>query len=294
MVYWRSNGKEKKLKVIDVSKYQNKIDWEKVKADKVDGVIIRAGFGAGNIDPMFYDHIEGALSVGLLVGVYWFSYAYNAKMAKQEAIYCHASIERFKNKLSLPVFFDWEYDSFEFAKKLGVIPNKDLITEMNLAFCSMMESIGYTAGYYLNYDYSKQYVDESRLKKYKRWFARYTANQQTDCYMWQFTSKGKVDGIKGNVDCNVLYENITSTLPKEDPQEPQATDEPGEDYNMTTIRNGDKGKAVKIWQVIVNTKADGVFGKKTEEATKTFQKEKGLKADGIVGKETWKAGLESV
>lgn len=283
------------MKVIDVSKYQNKIDWEKVKADKVDGVIIRAGFGAGNVDPLFYDHIEGALSVGLLVGVYWFSYALDVKMAKQEAIYCHATIERFKNKITLPVFFDWEYDSFEFAKKMGVHPNRKLITDMNAEFCRMIESIGYVAGYYLNYDYSISCVEESRLTKYKRWFARYTSVQQTNCYMWQFTSKGRIDGVKGNVDVNVLWENV-DTLPenpKEDPKQHTA-DDSGEEYNMQTIKSGDRGKAVKIWQIIVGVKADGIFGTGTEKATKAFQKTNGLVEDGIVGKKTWKAGLESV
>ena len=281
------------MKVIDVSKYQTNIDWQKVKADKVEGVIVRAGFGAGNVDPLFYEHIEGALNVGLAVGVYWFSYAYTVKMAKQEAIYCHAAIERFRNRLSLPVFFDWEYDSFAFANKLGINPSRELITEMIKEFCGMIKSIGYDSGYYLNYDYSKQYVDESQLRGYKRWFARYTANQQTDCYIWQYTSKGKIDGIKGNVDCNVLYGNVAQQEePKQDPKESQ--DEQGEEYNMQTIKSGDKGKAVKIWQIIVGVKADGIFGAGTEKATKSFQKEKGLTVDGIVGKQSWKAGLESV
>ena len=284
------------MKVIDISKYQNKINWSKVKADGVQGVIIRAGFGAGNIDNMFFDHIKNAIDHKLNIGIYWFSYAYNVKMAKQEAIYCHAAIERFKDKINLPVFFDWEYDSFDFAKRFGIMPTKHLITDMNVEFCRMIEAIGYKAGYYLNMDYAINYVDESRLKNYKRWYARYTVEQQTDCYMWQFTSKAKIDGITGNVDCNVLYPQ-----PEEKIEEPQKEDddktdqkEEAELYDMKTIKRGSRGKAVKIWQLIIGVKVDGVFGKDTEEKTISFQKKNGLTQDGVVGKLTWKAGLESV
>ena len=67
-----------------------------------------------------------------------------------------------------------------------------------------------------------------------------------------------------------------------------------ENYDMKTIKKGSKGKAVKIWQVIVGVTVDGEFGDKTVAATKKFQKKKGLTADGIVGSKSWKAGLESV
>lgn len=67
-----------------------------------------------------------------------------------------------------------------------------------------------------------------------------------------------------------------------------------EDYNMNTIKKGSKGKAVKVWQIIIGTTADGNFGSGTESMTKTWQKNHGLTADGIVGKNSWKAGLESL
>lgn len=67
-----------------------------------------------------------------------------------------------------------------------------------------------------------------------------------------------------------------------------------EDYNMNTIKKGSKGNAVKVWQIIIGTTADGNFGSGTESITKTWQKNHGLTADGIVGKNSWKAGLESL
>ena len=67
-----------------------------------------------------------------------------------------------------------------------------------------------------------------------------------------------------------------------------------EDYNMNTIKKGSKGKSVKVWQIIIGTTADGIFGSGTENMTKTWQKNHGLMADGIVGKNSWKVGLESL
>ena len=63
---------------------------------------------------------------------------------------------------------------------------------------------------------------------------------------------------------------------------------------MNTIKKGSKGNAVKVWQIIIGTTADGNFGSGTESMTKTWQKNHGLKADGIVGKNSWKTGLESL
>lgn len=73
-----------------------------------------------------------------------------------------------------------------------------------------------------------------------------------------------------------------------------ATSKNTEDYNMDTIRKGSKGKAVKVWQIIIGASADGNFGSGTESATKTWQSNHGLTADGIVGAKSWKAGLESL
>lgn len=67
-----------------------------------------------------------------------------------------------------------------------------------------------------------------------------------------------------------------------------------EDYSMNTIKKGSKGNAVKVWQIIIGTTPDGIFGSGTESMTKTWQKNHGLTADGIVGKNSWKTGLESL
>ena len=292
-----SGKNEEGMKLLDVSNYQGDVDWKKAKADGIKGVIIRAGWGKGNQDPKFVQNIVGAMAEGLNVGIYWFSYAYTVQMAKQEAIYCHAAIAQYKKGINLPVFFDWEYDSMRWAEKNGVKPGKALITAMIDEFCRTIQVAGWKPGYYLNQDYAKNYVDESQLRGYRRWFAKYTATEQRNCYLWQYTSKGTIEGIKGNVDVNLLWDLIdvheVAPVQLEQEQEPSAA-AGMEEYDMRTIKKGSKGKAVKIWQIIVGETPDGIFGTKTHEATLDFQRRKGLEQDGIVGKNTWKAGLESV
>lgn len=197
------------MAVIDVSVHQGKIDFKKVKAAGIDGVVIRAGYGKGNIDKRFIDNIESAIEAGFkYIGVYWFSYAYTTDMARREGQYLNDVAGAYKDKLNLGVFFDWEYDSMTYAKKLGMKCNRALITDMCVAFCKKITELGYKAGYYLNQDYEKNYIDTSKLTSYRKWYARYISQRQANCYIWQYTSSGKVSGISGNVDMNELIDVV--------------------------------------------------------------------------------------
>lgn len=202
------------MKIIDVSEHQGVIDWSKVKEDGVEGAIIRAGYGKGNLDEQLYNNLDGAVANGLNIGIYWFSYAYTEDMAIKEAEYCHKAIVKYKKHINLPVFFDWEYDSMDYANRQGVEPSKQLITDMNRVFCVNIQSKGYVAGYYVNYDYSKNHVDCSQLEEWKKWYAQYTKKQQKNNYIWQYTSSGQVAGIDGNVDLNTLWTNISTETEK--------------------------------------------------------------------------------
>ena len=196
------------MRCIDVSEFQENIQWDKVKADGIEGVIIRAGYGKGNVDEGFVDNIQGAIKAGLHIGIYWFSYAYNDDMAKREAEYCCDLINEFRQNIDMPVFFDWEYDSMSYAEKQGAYIGKEKVSTMTRAFCEEVEKQGYTAGYYLNLDYATNYYNEEILSQYKRWFAYYDNEPIQECYMWQYTSKGLVSGVHGNVDCDVLFGSI--------------------------------------------------------------------------------------
>ena len=262
------------MKIIDVSEHQGKINWNKVKASGINAVIIRAGYGKGNVDERFIENIEAAINADIIsIGVYWFSYAYTVDMAKREAQYCNDLIKPYKDKLNLGVYFDWEYDSMNYAKKRGVYPNK-------------IKELGYKAGYYLNLDYQQNFIDVSRLKEFYKWFARYVSTEQRDCYIWQYSANGSVDGISGPVDMNEL---IGKSI-----EHNNVNNSNKEEYNMPLIKRGSSGKAVKIWQIIVGTTVDGIFGTNTEESTKRFQERNNLVVDGIVGPITWKAGLNSI
>lgn len=195
---------------IDVSKHQKEIDWKQVAGAGVEGVIIRAGYGLKTRDKCFIQNIEGAINAGIKnIGVYWFSYAYTLGMTQTEALMCDSVIKPYKERLNLGVFYDWEYDSMKRANEAGVFPDRQLITEMNKEFCRLMRDMGYIAGFYLNYDYQRRFIDVNQLTGYRKWFARYTKEEQRDCFMWQYTSKGSVAGIQGAVDLNRLYGELT-------------------------------------------------------------------------------------
>lgn len=192
-------------KIIDVSYHNGNIDFAKVKASGIDGVIIRAGYGINSIDKQLTNNIKGAIANGLHIGIYWFSYAYTVTQAEKEANYCITAIAPYRDKIDMPIYFDWEYDSMRYAKDHGANPGKALITDMCLQFCKVIENIGYKAGVYFNEEYKNNYINLSKLKKYSTWYARYTSAEQKGYDMWQYSSTGKVNGISGNVDMNYLY-----------------------------------------------------------------------------------------
>lgn len=201
------------MKYIDISTFQGEPDFEKVK-DEVDGVIIRAGYGQNNIDAQFKRNISECNRLGIPCGVYWFSYAYTEEMARKEAEYCLAAIRPYK--VELPVCFDFEYDSVDKAAKKGVGIGKTLATALVHAFCGTIEKAGYYAMNYTNGDYLNRYFDETTLR-YDLWYAAWPKNPDRDepprkCGIWQFTSKGRINGIKGNVDTNYVYKDYPAII----------------------------------------------------------------------------------
>lgn len=194
------------MKGIDVSEHQGNINWNAVKNTGIKFAILRAGFGKGNLDDEFLNNIKNANAVGIPVGIYWFSYAYNVNMAKVEAQKCIEFIKPYK--ISLPIFFDFEYDSVNYANKNGVSISKALFNEMCVAFCEEIEKVGYRAGVYYNLDYFNTYVDSSRLNKYVQWYAQYASSPARNADIWQYSEKGQVPGISGSsVDMNILNNN---------------------------------------------------------------------------------------
>lgn len=191
------------IKGIDVSTFQGTIDWSKVK-NNVGFAIIRAGYGKNNIDDKAEQNVKGCEANGIPFGLYWFSYAYTPEMARNEAKYL---LQFVKGHIPLlPLYFDFEYDSIEYAKKNGVIITNKLLREMATAFCEELENAGYYAGIYANADYIKGMYGEEIFKKYDLWYAYWDASKPNrEVNLWQSSSTGKVPGISGNVDTDVSY-----------------------------------------------------------------------------------------
>jgi len=193
---------------IDVSYYQGKIDWEKVKASGIEFAMIRVGYrGYGEEgklveDKLAFDNLKGALAADLQVGVYFFSQATNVEEALEEADFVLERIKKYD--ITLPVVFDWEYISEE-ARTANVDPRT--LTDCYLAFCGKIEEAGYTPMAYFNSYQSRKMMYLTELEQYPFWLALYS-DRMTYPYrieMWQYTDSGKVPGIEGNVDINLMF-----------------------------------------------------------------------------------------
>ena len=203
----KDNKKTEKqqLKGIDVSKWNGRIDWKKVKKAGIDFCIIRTGYSK-TVDHKFKYNIEEAIENGLQIGVYHFSYATTNAKAKEEAEFCLELIKPYKKYITLGVWFDYEYDSVSYSRRYGVYPTKKSVTSLAKTFCSTVEKNGYSTGIYTNLDFSSNYFTKEVLDKYPTWVAVWgKMNYHGKYVMWQYTDSGRVDGIHGKVDMNIFY-----------------------------------------------------------------------------------------
>lgn len=193
------------LKGIDVSQWQGNIDWQKVKGAGVQFAMLRAGYGRNNLDTKFHRNAQGAIAAGIPIGLYWFSYALNVEMARREAQYAVEVAKKYK--ITWPIAYDLEYDTVSYAVKNGVAITKSLATQMAIAFCEEIKRLGYIPMVYTNLDYLNRYFDRSKLP-YDLWYAQYASTASVaDKEIWQYSSKGSVPGIAGNVDMNHGYKD---------------------------------------------------------------------------------------
>lgn len=198
------------IKIIDVSKHNGNIDFDKVAKDnqQITGVIIRAGFGklASQKDIMFENNYAQAKAAGLNVGAYWYSYAMSVAEAKQEA---DTFIQVLKGKqFDLPVYYDMEEEG---QVKLG----KSICTQIAKTFCDTLEAAGYYVGVYSFDSFFNTNLDPTIPKRYTTWIARVDGKKPQSCSdykIWQYSWKGKVNGINGDVDMNECYAAFPTTI----------------------------------------------------------------------------------
>ena len=192
-----------KITCVDISEFQQGINFNKMKNDGIKAVIIRAGYGreSSQKDSMFESHYKNAKSAGMKIGVYWYSYADSVSDAEKEAKAC---LECIKGKsLDMPIYYDLEDSS---QVKLG----KSKLTEIAERFCETIKENGYRAGVYANLNWFNNYLDYDKLKsKYGIWLAQYNDKAELACDIWQNSSTGRVSGYSGNIDTNVIIYPLT-------------------------------------------------------------------------------------
>jgi GH25 family lysozyme M1 (1,4-beta-N-acetylmuramidase) len=197
---------------VDISEFQQGINFNKMKNDGIKAVIIRAGYGreSSQKDCMFESHYRNAKAAGLKIGVYWYSYADSAGDAEKEAKAC---LECINNKsLDMPIYYDLEDNS---QTKLG----KAKLTEIAERFCETIKKSGYRAGVYANLNWFNNYLDYDKLKKkYSIWLAQYNSVNELSCDIWQNSSTGRVSGYGKNIDTNIIFnENVFENVKVEKP-----------------------------------------------------------------------------
>lgn len=203
---------------IDVSEHNGIIDWEEVKASKqiffakeasLDFVMIRAGYGQTAVDKQFRYNASMCNTLGIPIGVYWFSYAKTVDEAIREARACLETIKDYK--ITYPVAFDFEDDSVRVAKNKGIVITKSLATKMASSFLETIKAKGYVAVNYSNPSYLNQYFDDSLRISYPLWLAQWPKNAVANIIpsqnpvIWQYSAIGKIKGIGTDVDLNVSY-----------------------------------------------------------------------------------------
>lgn len=200
----------------DISKHNGNVDIKRLRDAGYKRIGIRAGYGKNNVDEKFVQNALACVNLGVATMLYWFSYALDAAMAAKEAQYCIAQAKKYWT--SCPIAFDLEYDSIRYARTKGVNIGKQLATDMAIAFLKEVKAAGYTPVLYTNRDYLKNYFNMARITKEVGtvyvWFALYSntlpASEEAVADIWQYTSKGKVPGISGNVDLNNFYTALTT------------------------------------------------------------------------------------
>ena len=206
---YRDNAGISAIRGIDVSKFQGNIDWQAVKNSGMEFVIIRIGlrgYGSGElvIDERFYENLRNAQAAGLKTGVYFFSAAITTEEAVEEAEFVLKALEGYE--LSMPIVFDTEPITYDDARTDDLTPME--LTDITVAFCERIRQSGYTPMIYANAKRLTTVLKLEKLTDYEFWYADY---QDKPIYpyqyrMWQYTEKGSVPGIEGNVDINLYFQ----------------------------------------------------------------------------------------
>lgn len=198
------------LKGIDVSYHNGVIDWKKVRKAGISFAMIRIGYGTtkgGIVDSQLDYNYKNAKKNGVKVGLYFYSYADNVKEAKNEAKFTYKMLQKYGD-LDYPVAFDFE-NTYRNKKKY-----KKSNTKIITTYCDYLEKKGYDTSVYSFMDFLRKSVNYKKVSKYGIWLARWTFNTKnfydgniSNVQMWQYSDRGKINGISSTVDLNMNIVN---------------------------------------------------------------------------------------
>ena len=192
-------------KGIDISHHQGDIDFDSLKGN-IDFAMVRTSYGLFYEDKKYKQNIKGLERISVPYGFYHFSYATSVESAKKEAEGFINIIKKYNP--TYPVVIDIEWSN----RTENV--RADTLISITDTICSMIEKAGYYAMIYANLDYFNNKLNDSRLDKYDKWLAEWKSNPtyKKSFGIWQYSSKGQIPGINGNVDLNISYKDYPSII----------------------------------------------------------------------------------
>lgn len=221
-ITYTHNSKFKNKELVygmDVSQHNGKINFKKAKRDGIEFVFIRVGYTGYtkssfslNLDKKYKTYIKDATKAGLKVGVYWYSQSTKVSEAKKEAKSLLKAIKGYS--ITMPVVFDYEFADTKKGRLDSAKLSKTNMTANALAFLNTVSNAGYDACIYASENFLVEHLYANQISSnFKVWLANYSSktNYNGDYEFWQHTAKGRVSGMRGNVDINFWYKGENST-----------------------------------------------------------------------------------
>lgn len=221
-ITYTHNSKFKNKELVygmDVSQHNGKINFKKAKRDGIEFVFIRVGYTGYtkssfslNLDKKYKTYIKDATKAGLKVGVYWYSQSTKVSEAKKEAKALLKAIKGYS--ITMPVVFDYEFADTKKGRLDSAKLSKTNMTANALAFLNTVSNAGYDACIYASENFLEEHLYANQISSsFKVWLANYSSktNYKGDYEFWQHTVKGRVSGMRGNVDINFWYKGENST-----------------------------------------------------------------------------------
>lgn len=260
------------FKGIDISSWQKNIDFNRVKNSGIDFAIIRSSFGWFTEDNEFRNHVKGCEAVGLPYGLYHYSYALNLNQAKTEV---EGLIRLAKScNPTYPIILDME-DADGYKKNNG-FPSKETLVQICEYFCDQLEKAGFYAMIYASKSWFDTYLNDARLNRFDKWLAHwYIAEPSMSCGIWQYTDKGSVDGINGNVDMNYAYKDYPAIIKGMSQATPQPAPQPAPQPSEGTFSIGQD--VIINGALYANSNATKATGHVTNKQTKITRYAAGAK-----------------